>query len=47
MPGEVPAEFMSSIPLVGARFEDRTTIDFTRGLSKLVGGFVAPPRYEN
>jgi amidase len=35
------------IQIIGARFEDRTTIDFARGLSKLIGGFVAPPRYEN
>ncbi len=35
------------IQIIGARFEDRTTIAFARGLSKLVGGFVVPPRYEN
>jgi amidase len=35
------------IQIIGARFEDRTTIDFARGLSGLVGGFVVPPRYEN
>jgi amidase len=33
------------VQIIGARFEDRTTIDFARGLSKLVGGFVAPPGY--
>ena len=35
------------IQIIGARFEDRTTIAFGRGLSELVGGFVAPPGYEN
>jgi amidase len=33
------------VQIIGAEFEDRTTIDFARGLSKLVGGFVAPPGY--
>ena len=33
------------IQIIGARFEDRTTIAFARGLSELVGGFVAPPGY--
>ncbi len=35
------------VQIIGARFEDRTTIAFARGLSELVGGFVAPPGYEN
>jgi amidase len=35
------------IQIIGARFEDRTTIDFARGLSELVGGFVPPPGYED
>lgn len=35
------------IQIIGARFEDRTTIDFARGLSELVGGFVAPPNYKD
>jgi len=35
------------IQIIGARFEDRTTIAFARGLSELVGGFVAPPGYED
>ena len=35
------------VQIIGARFEDRTTIDFARGLSELVGGFVAPPGYED
>jgi len=30
------------IQIIGARLEDRTTIDFARGLSDLVGGFKAP-----
>ncbi len=30
------------IQIIGARFEDRTTIDFARGLSELIGGFSAP-----
>ena len=33
------------VQIIGDRFEDRTTIDFARGLSELVGGFVAPPSY--
>jgi len=35
------------IQIIGARFEDRTTIAFARGLSELVGGFVAPPGYKD
>jgi amidase len=35
------------IQIIGARFEDRTCIDFARGLSELIGGFVAPPGYED
>jgi amidase len=35
------------IQIIGDRFEDRTTIDFARGLSELIGGFVAPPGYED
>jgi amidase len=35
------------IQIIGARFEDRTTIDFARGLSETIGGFVAPPAYED
>ena len=35
------------IQIIGASFEDRTTIDFARGLSELVGGFVAPPDFED
>jgi amidase len=35
------------IQIIGDRFEDRTTIDFARGLSELTGGFVAPPGYED
>lgn len=35
------------VQIIGARFEDRTTIDFARGLSELVGGFVAPPDYKD
>lgn len=33
------------IQIIGARLEDRTTISFARGLSDLIGGFVAPPGY--
>ena len=33
------------VQIIGARFEDRTTIAFAQGLSELVGGFVAPPGY--
>jgi len=35
------------IQIIGARFEDRTTIAFARGLSELIGGFAAPPGYED
>jgi amidase len=35
------------VQIISARLEDRTTIAFSRGLSELVGGFVAPPGYEN
>ena len=35
------------IQIIGARFEDRTTIAFARGLSELTGGFIAPPGYGN
>jgi amidase len=35
------------IQIIGASFEDRTTIAFARGLSELIGGFVAPPAYED
>ncbi len=35
------------IQIVGARFEDRTTIAFAQGLSELIGGFVPPPGYDN
>jgi len=34
------------IQIIGARFEDRTTIAFARGLSRLLGGFTPPPGYE-
>jgi len=34
------------VQIIGDRFEDRTTIDFARGLSELVGGFTPPPGYE-
>ena len=35
------------IQIIGARFEDRTTIAFARGLSEITGGFAAPPGYED
>lgn len=35
------------VQIIGARFEDRTTIDFARGLSERVGGFMVPPGYED
>ena len=35
------------IQIIGARLEDRTTIAFAQGLSELIGGFVAPPGYED
>ena len=35
------------IQIIGASFEDRTTIAFAKGLSKLIGGFVPPPGYDN
>jgi amidase len=33
------------IQIIGPEFEDRTTIDFAKGLSELLGGFKAPPNY--
>ena len=33
------------VQIIGDRFEDRTTIDFARGLSEIVGDFEAPPGY--
>ncbi len=33
------------VQIIGAKFEDRTTIDFAKGLSALLGGFKAPPNY--
>ncbi|MGD8409141.1 MAG: amidase family protein [Desulfobacterales bacterium] len=33
------------VQIIGARYEDRTTIDFAKGLSELVGGFKAPPGF--
>ena len=35
------------IQIIGASLEDRTTLDFARGLSDLVGGFQAPPGYKD
>jgi amidase len=35
------------IQIIGARYEDRTTIAFAKGLSDLMGGFVIPPGYED
>jgi amidase len=35
------------VQIIGARFEDRTTIAFARGLSEIVGGFVAPLGYKD
>jgi amidase len=34
------------VQIIGARLDDRKTIAFANGLSKLVGGFVAPPSYK-
>ena len=34
------------IQIIGAGLEDRKTIAFAKGLSTLVGGFVAPPAYQ-
>ena len=31
--------------IIGANLEDRTPLDFARGLSELIGGFRAPPGY--
>ena len=35
------------VQIIGARFEDLTTIAFSRGLSELVGGLVVPPGYKD
>ena len=34
------------VQIIGARLEDRKTIAFAKGLSRLVGGFKAPPVYK-
>ncbi|MDA8137883.1 MAG: amidase family protein [Desulfobacteraceae bacterium] len=44
--GLTPQGLPIGIQIIGARDEDRTTIDFARGLSKIVGGFRIPPGYE-
>lgn len=41
----IPQRNAIGIQIIGGRLEDRTTIAFARGLSELVGGFVAPPGY--
>ena len=33
------------VQIISDRYEDRTTIDFARGLSELIGGFKAPPGF--
>jgi amidase len=33
------------VQIIGAKYEDRTTIDFAKGLSELLGGFKPPPNY--
>jgi len=33
------------IQIIGPRLEDLSTIAFAKGLSKIVGGFRAPPGY--
>ena len=35
------------VQIIGASFDDRTTIAFAKGLSNLIGGFVPPPGYDN
>ena len=35
------------IQIISDRFEDRTTLAFARGLSEVIGGFMAPPSYED
>jgi amidase len=35
------------VQIIGASFDDRTTIAFAKGLSKLIGGFVPPPGYDD
>ena len=35
------------IQIIGGKFEDRTTIAFAKGLSELMGGFIAPPGFED
>lgn len=40
------SELPVGVQIISDRFEDRTTIAFARGLSELVGGFVAPPGYK-
>ena len=33
------------VQIIGAKFEDRTTIDFAKGFSEPSGGFTVPPNY--
>ena len=35
------------VQIIGDRFKDRTTIAFAKGMSKILGGFVPPPGYNN
>lgn len=35
------------IQIIGARLEDLTTIAFAKGLSRLIGRFIAPPGYDD
>ena len=43
--GQTESGLPVGVQIIGNRFEDRTTIDFARGLSEIVGGFFAPPVY--
>ena len=44
--GQTESGLPVGVQIIGDRFEDRTTIDFARGLSEVVGGFVAPPGFK-
>jgi amidase len=44
--GQTESGLPVGVQIIGDRFADRTTIDFARGLSGVVGGFVAPPGYK-
>ena len=43
--GRTPQGLPVGVQIVGPYLEDRTTIDFARRLSDVIGGFEPPPGY--